>query len=120
MLLETTAQQITWYSILAMLMPVIVVVVKYILNLDKTQKLAQKTGHQGLIEDLADTAISAAEKWAKNQVKEGGEKPASADKKSYAISFLMRQAKQYGVPEELLRSEVVLDLIEALLNDREP
>lgn len=122
MLLETTATEITWYSILALLMPVIIVVVKYLLNLSGTQRIIQKTGQQGLINDLAETAIDNAEKWAISAAKhdEGGvRKPTSEEKKAMAVKFLLEQGKAHGLPVALLNESMVSGVIEALLLNRD-
>jgi hypothetical protein len=121
MLLETTATDVTWYSILALLMPVIIVVVKYLLNLSSTQKLIQKSGQQDLINNLAVTAIDSAEKWAMSVAKkaDGDASPTSADKKSMAAKFLLEQGKAYGLPAAILNENMVSGVIEALLLERD-
>ena len=122
MLLETTAQDVTWYSILVLLMPVIIVVAKYLLNLSGTQKVIQKSGHQGLINDLAETAIDSAEKWAISAAKHADgavRKPTSEEKKAMAVKFLIEQGKAHGLPPVLLNQDMVSGVIEALLLNRD-
>jgi hypothetical protein len=114
-MLGATTTEITWISILVLLIPVVAVGVKYLLNLSKTQQLFQKTGHQGLLNSLAATAIDAAEKWALVQQKEAGVRPSGADKKAMAVDFLIKQGKSHGIPEVLLNEQMISGVIEALL-----
>jgi hypothetical protein len=109
-------ETVTWVSVLAILMPLVVVIVRHILSMSKTQKLLQKTGHQDMIDEFAEKAIGMAEKWATNSVKNGAEKPSSDDKKKMAVDFLLKQAKEYGIPQELLDSEVLSGIIESFLS----
>lgn len=107
---------IDWWSLVAILIPLVAMIIKYLMSLDESKRILSKFEYGELLKSLALHAVRAAEAWAKGQNK----KPSSKKKLEYAVEVVLAQAKDYGVPSKYTKhKETVISLIESALFDNE-
>lgn len=113
MLLETTLpQEANWLSIIVVLSPIMLPLIRYLIHLGTVQKILQKTHYAEMLTQIVDVSIVMVENWAKAQSKA----PLSEDKKQMAIDFVKMQAKKAGIPEKLMDDMMVSASIESALS----
>lgn len=118
---ESVTQEVTLYSILALLMPVIVILVRWMISKTGTQEAIRKSEYGDLINKLVETAIDAAEKRSITQMKHNSSDAALTgdEKKQLAVDYVLETAKKTGIPDKLIDAKIVSSLIEAFLMQKD-
>ena len=104
------AQEIA--AIVAVVLPVVLAVARYVWQLGSVQAWMKKSHHALMIQSIVDTAINATEQLAKKV----DPKLTSADKKAKAMEFAKATATKMGVPAKLIDDAVISGFIESALS----